>query len=87
MDSVSVRELFFAVVYTQEYGAEVISTRIRKQFESCEQLRPADLTLAVSHSFLAAVPRGKNQSMETFVEQVAARLQDRINTIRLQRSV
>jgi signal transduction histidine kinase len=87
MDSISVRDLFFAVVYTQEYGAEVISTRIRRQFESCEQLRPADLTLAVSHSFLAPVPREKNQSMETFVEQVAARLQDRINTIRLQRSV
>jgi signal transduction histidine kinase len=87
MDSVSVRDLFFAVVYTQEYGVDVISTRIRRQFESCEQLRPADLTLAVSHSFLAPVPRGKNQSMETFAEQVAARLQDRINTIRLQRSV
>jgi len=87
MDSVSVRDLFFAVVYTQEYGAEAISTRIRKQFESCEQLRPAGLTLAVSHSFLAPVPRGRNQSMETFVEQVAAQLQDRINTIRLQRSV
>ena len=87
MDSIGARDLFFAVVCTQEYGAEVISTRIRRQFESCEQLRPADLTLAVSHSFLAPVPRGKNQSMETFVEQVAARLQDRINTIRLQRSV
>jgi signal transduction histidine kinase len=87
MDSASVRDLFFAVVYTQVPGAEVISTRIRKQFESCEQLRPADLTLDVSHSFLASVPREKNQSMATFVEQVAARLQDRINTIRLQRSV
>jgi signal transduction histidine kinase len=87
MDSVSARDLFFAVVCTQAHGAEVISARIRRQFESCEQLRPADLTLAVSHSFLAQVPRGKNQSMETFVEQVAARLQDRINTVRLQRSV
>jgi hypothetical protein len=87
MDSASVCELFFAVVYTQEYGAEVISERIRRQFESSEQLRPADLTLAVSHSFLAPVPRGKDQSMETFVEQVAARLQDRINVIRLQRSI
>jgi signal transduction histidine kinase len=87
MDSATVRDLFFAVVYTQECGAEIISMRIRKQFESCEQLRPADLTLVVSHSFLPPVPKVQNQSREIFVEQVAARLQDRINTIRLQRSV
>jgi hypothetical protein len=87
MDSATVRDLFFAVVYTQECGAEIISMRIRKQFESCEQLRPADLTLVVSHSFLPSVPRGQDRSREIFVEQVAARLQDRINTIRLQRSV
>ncbi len=87
MDSASVRELFFAVVYTHEQGAEVISTRIRRQFGNCEQLRPAELMLAVSHSFLAPISREKNESMETFAEQVAAGIQDRINTIRLQRSV
>jgi signal transduction histidine kinase len=87
MDSVSVRELFFAVVYTQEHGAEVISKRIQRQFRSCEQLRPADLTLAVSHSFLPSISRNKNESMDIFVERVAAGIQDRISTIRLQRSV
>jgi hypothetical protein len=87
MESVSIRELFFAVVYTQVHGAEVISERIRTQFLRCEQLQPADLTLAVSHSFLAPILRKKNESMETFVEQVAAGIQDRINTISLQRSV
>jgi len=87
MDSGSVRELFFAVVNTQEHGAEVISTRIRRQFRSCEQLRPADLMLAVSHNFLAPISREKNESMETFAEHVAAGIQDRINTISLQRSV
>src|SRR6202171_799947 len=86
MDSVGVRELFFAVVYTQEFGAEVVSNRIQRQFRRCEQLQPADLTLAVSHSFLAPISRVKNESMETFVEQVAAGIQDRINTIRLERS-
>src|SRR6202795_3383315 len=78
MDSGSVRELFFAVVNTQEHGAEVISTRIRRQFRSCEQLRPADLMLAVSHNFLAPISREKNESMETFAEHVAAGIQDRI---------
>jgi signal transduction histidine kinase len=87
MDSVSVREFLFAVVCTQEQGAEIISSRIRRKFESCEQLRPADLTLTVSHSFLASIPRGENESMETFAKQMAAQLQDHVNTIRLQGSV
>src|ERR1700722_2734078 len=86
MDSVGVRELFFVVVYTQEHGAEVISTRIQRQFRQCQQLQPADLTLTVSHSFLAPISRVKNESMETFVEHVVAGIQDRISTIRLQRS-
>jgi hypothetical protein len=87
MDSVSVRELFFIVMYTQEHGAEAISKRIREQFRSCEQLQPADYTLAVSHSFLAPVVRESSEPMETFVERVTAGIQDRINTIRLERSV
>jgi signal transduction histidine kinase len=87
MDSTSVREIFFAVVYTQEHGAEVITKRIQRQFQRCEQLQPADLTLAVTHSFLAPVSREKSESMETFVEHVAAGIQDRINTIKLQRSI
>ena len=87
MDSVSVRELFFVVVYTQEFGAEVISERIQRQFRRCEQLQPADLTLAVSYSFLAPISRVKDESTETFVEQVAAGIQDLINTIWLQRSI
>jgi hypothetical protein len=87
MDSVSVRELFFIVMYTQEHGAEVISNRIREQFRSCEQLQPADLTLTVSHSFLGPIARESSEPMEIFVEKVAAGIQDLINTIRLQRSV
>ena len=87
MDSVGVRELFFAVVYTQQHGAEVISKRIQRQFQHCEQLQPEDLTLEVSYSFLAPISRVKDESKETFVEQVAAGIQDRINTIRLQRSI
>jgi hypothetical protein len=87
MESASIRDLFFAVVYTQLHGAEVLGERIRTQFLSCEQLQPAELTLAVSHTFLAPVSRQLHESMETFVEQVAAGIQDRINTISLRRSV
>jgi anti-sigma regulatory factor (Ser/Thr protein kinase) len=87
MDSVNARELFFAVVYTQELGAEVIRNRIQRQFRQCEQLQPEVFTLDVSHSFLAPVSRVKSESMETFVEQVAAGIQERINSITLQRSI
>jgi signal transduction histidine kinase len=38
MDSPGVSELFFVVVYTQVYGAEIISERIRRQFRCCDQL-------------------------------------------------
>jgi signal transduction histidine kinase len=85
MDSVSVREHFFAVVYTQEHGAEVISKRIQSQFQRCEQLQRAGHTLAVSHSFLPPISRWINEPMETFVEQIAADIQDRINNIYLER--
>jgi signal transduction histidine kinase len=87
MDSANVREFFFVVVYTQEHGAEVISKRIQRQFRRCEQLRPADVTLSVSHSFLTPISRVEDESAETFVEQVAAGIQERINSIRLQRSL
>jgi hypothetical protein len=87
MDSASARDLFFVVVYTQEHGAEIISKRIRTQFRRCEQLQPADLTLVVSYSFLAPISRERNESMETFAEHVATGIQDRINIIKLQRSV
>jgi signal transduction histidine kinase len=87
MDSVNVLELFFAVVYTQEHGAEVISKRIQRQFRDCEQLKSADFTLAVSHSFLTPISRVKNESMETFADHVAAGIQERIDSIRSQRSI
>jgi len=87
MDSVNALELFFAVVYTQEQGAEVISNRIQRQFQRCDQLQTAGITLAISHSFLAPLSRDKDESMETFVERVSAGIQDRINITRLQRSI
>jgi len=83
MDSASEGEHFYVVACTHEHGAEVISERIRRKFQRCEQLQPVHLTLSVSHSFLAPVSREINESMETFVEQVAAGIQDRINAISL----
>jgi signal transduction histidine kinase len=79
--STSECKLLFVVAYTQEQGAEVIGSRILSHFQRHEQLHAADFTFAVSHSFLPPITRDRNESMETFVEQVAVGLQDRINTI------
>ena len=87
MGSVSERDLFFAVIYTQKQGAEVISKRIQEQFRRCEELQPAGLTLAVSHRFLAPISIVGTKSMETFVEQVSTGIQNYINAIKLQRSI
>jgi signal transduction histidine kinase len=87
MNSASVRELFFVVAYTQEHGAEVISERIRRQFEKSEHLQPASVTFSFSHSFLEPISREAYKSMEAFVGYVAADVQDRINIMYSQRSV
>ncbi|MGA8102797.1 MAG: hypothetical protein WB869_11615 [Candidatus Acidiferrales bacterium] len=87
MNSASVRELFFVVAYTQEHGADVISERIRRQFQRSKHLQPANVTFSFSHSFLAPASREANNSMEAFVGYVAAGVQDRINTTYSQRSV
>jgi hypothetical protein len=84
--SASEHKLFVVVAYTQESGAELIGSRILRQLERHEQLQTADFTFSVSHSFLAAISRDVDESMETFVEQVAAELQDRIKTTYMQRS-
>ena len=85
--SASEHKLFLVVAYTQEQGAEVIANRILSQFQRHEQLQAVDYTFNISHSFLAPMLKDKNESMEMFVEQVAARLQDRINDICMQGSI
>jgi signal transduction histidine kinase len=79
--STSEHKLFFVVAYTHEQGAEVIGNRILSQLQRHEQIQASDFTLTVSHSFLAQIPREVGESMESFVEQVASGLQDRIKTI------
>jgi PAS domain S-box-containing protein len=85
MGSAGVREIFFVVTCIPEHAAEVLRARIQRQFR--RKMQSADLTFAVSHSLLAPMSRGKNESMETFVEQVAAAIQHCINSICLQRSI
>jgi signal transduction histidine kinase len=78
VDGMSDHQLLCVIAYTQEQGLEVIGKRILSQLRHNEQLQPEDFTISVSHSFLDLISRGANESMESFVGQVAAGIQDRI---------
>ena len=70
---------FFVVAYTQPPGAEIIGRRILGQLREHEEFQSNEFTFAVSHSFLPPMARGADESMEMFVEQVAAEVRDHIN--------
>jgi hypothetical protein len=72
-------KLFFVIAYTQPPGAEIIGSRILGQLREHEEFQSNEFTVAVSHSFLPPIGRGADESMEIFVEQVAAEVRDHIN--------
>jgi signal transduction histidine kinase len=72
-------KLFFVVAYTQPPGAEIIGSRILKQLRENPKFKSNEFTFAVSHSFLPPIARGADESMEMFVEQVAAEVRDHIH--------
>jgi signal transduction histidine kinase len=78
LNAASEHMLFYVIAYTQQQGAEVIERRILSQLRRNGQLQPADFTIAVSHSFLDPISRDANESMKTFIGQVAAGIQDHI---------
>jgi signal transduction histidine kinase len=79
LDETSEHKLFFVIAYTQEQGAEVIGRRILSQLRRNGQLQPEDFSIAVSHRVLDPISREANESMESFVEQVATGIQDYIS--------
>jgi signal transduction histidine kinase len=79
LDATNEHKLFFVIAYTQEQGAEVIGKRILSQFRRNGQFQPADFTITVCHSFLDPISRNASESMESFVGQVAAGIQDHIS--------
>jgi hypothetical protein len=67
------------VAYTQPQGAEIIGCRILGQLSQHVELQSNEFVFAVSHSFLPPKIRSAGESMEMFVEQVAAEVRDHIN--------
>jgi hypothetical protein len=69
-------ELFFIVAITDGIGGEAITKRIREQWDRCDQIQQAGLTLSTSYRSLDAIKRDVNESMETFTERVTTKMQE-----------
>jgi len=67
------------VAITDGLGGEAIAKRIRKQLDSCEPIKQAGLILSTSYQSLELIERNASESMEDFLENVAAKIQERIN--------
>jgi len=87
MDLGDAQELFFTVARTNKQGAEVMSKRVREQFRRCERLQQAGLTFTVSYSFLPPISRSVNEPVGEYAENVAAGVQEHINTMMIARNV
>jgi hypothetical protein len=79
MDSDSEQKSLFVVAQTEQRGAEIIGRRILRQLRSLEEFPANDFSFTISHSFLPPIARAATESMETFVEHVAAEVQANIS--------
>jgi hypothetical protein len=77
MDVAGEVELFFTVAITDAIGGEAICKRVREQLH--DHIQRSDLTLSTSYHCLSSARRAFGQSIEEFLEQLAAELQDVIN--------
>jgi len=80
-------ELFFIAAITDGLGGEAISKRIRKQLDSSERLQQAGLTQSTSYRLLDPIQRNSTESMEDYLEKVAANIQEQMNKEILSRQV
>jgi signal transduction histidine kinase len=72
-------ELFFVAAVTDEIGGEAISKRIREKLDGSEQILQGNLTVSICYWTLPQVQRNADESMESFVEKVAAKIQESID--------
>jgi len=68
-------EMFFIVAATDDLGGELITKRIRKQWDGHEQFAQAGLTLGASQRSLEPKPRKSSASMEDVLARVAGDIQ------------
>jgi len=72
-------ELLFIVAFTDRIGGEAISKRLREQLYGSEHLQKAGLSFSTSYRSLEAITRNTSESMEGFLDNVAAKIQQLID--------
>jgi PAS domain S-box-containing protein len=80
MSSDAQRERFFVAAFADEKGASILVNRIRQQFERLPHLEQTGLTVSVSYSMLAAVPRDDGASQENILTSMATSLETSIQS-------
>ena len=79
MGSSGATELFVVAAVTDEIGGEAITKRIREKLHGSHEIVQADLTFSTCYWTLPPVQRNADESMESFVEKVAAKIQESID--------
>jgi len=79
MGSSGATELFVVAAVTDEIGGEAITKRIREKLQSSEEMLQADLTFSTCYWTLPPIQRNVDESMKSFVEKVAAKIQESID--------
>jgi signal transduction histidine kinase len=72
-------ELFFIVAIADGIGGAAIVKRVREQWDDCEDIQQAGLTLATSYRSLGSIKRKGSESMEDFLEKVAIKIHEVMN--------
>lgn len=79
MGSSGATELFVVAAVTDEIGGEAITKRIREKLHGSHEILEADLTFSTCYWTLPPVQRNADESMESFVENVTAKIQESID--------
>jgi signal transduction histidine kinase len=79
MGSWGATEVFVVAAVTDEIGGEAITKRIREKLHGSKEILQADLTFSTCYWTLPPVQRNVDESMESFVEKVTAKIQESID--------
>ena len=79
MGSAGAVELFFIVAITDGIGGKAITKRIREQLDGWEHFKDAGLTFSTTYRSLEAIKQNASESLEPFLERIAANVQKLID--------
>lgn len=81
------REIFHVVAFADEKGVAVLTKRIREQFQRLKQYKESGLTFATTYRLLPHVPSSVTAPIKDSAQQIAAQIEDLIQSERLSRVV